>query len=252
MAAWVVLPFAVPDAELACCAYPQRDPRDYNYPYSHLLYSGVVPDVVGAFVALAELRASFGCAEGCEVEYGKPIALQHTGTEPTLDFAARARNSTDILHTVVMTDPDVPFRDRPTQKERCARGPAAGALGLGSSPDTRALRRRRVLWLVYDIPGNRVDEGKILVEYLGPQVAACPPGDDLCLDEHRITFTLWEQQGPLALDEEDVPIASSDSPARRQRFKTRDFAVRHSLGLPIAVNFFEVARTDHHGSKDEL
>ena len=40
--------------DAACCPYPEHDPRDYNWPYSHLQYSEVVPDVMGSFVPMTE------------------------------------------------------------------------------------------------------------------------------------------------------------------------------------------------------
>lgn len=98
-----------------------------------------------------------------------------------------------------------------------------------------------VLWLVYDIPGNQTASGKVLVPYAPPEPTTCDPADPLCLAEHRITFLLWEQpHGPLRLEPEDE--AMRDARAGQLRFKARDFAARHVLGLPLAVNFFETSR----------
>ena len=58
--------------DAACCPYPEHDPRDYNWPYSHLQYSEVVPDVVGSFVPMTELNVSF--PTGAIADYGKPVA----------------------------------------------------------------------------------------------------------------------------------------------------------------------------------
>ena len=54
----VALPPSQPWVEhidLSCCPYPERDPRDYNYPYSNFQYSEVIPDVVGTFVSMTEI-----------------------------------------------------------------------------------------------------------------------------------------------------------------------------------------------------
>jgi len=113
-----------------------------------------------------------------------------------------------------MVDPDVPFRDSPTDGEW-------------------------VHWLVYDIPGNDVGKGKTLVEYRAPAPKPCPKADKLCLPEHRVTFILWEQpHGPLELQPEDV-VRRAGSTEGRARYKARDFAARHRLGLQIGMNFYE-------------
>ena len=51
----------------ACCAYPEHDPRDYNWPYSHFQYAEVIPDVVGSFVTMTDLNLTY--AGGAVVEY---------------------------------------------------------------------------------------------------------------------------------------------------------------------------------------
>jgi hypothetical protein len=199
----------------ACCAYPEHDPRDYDYPYSHLLYSEVVPDVLGSFVPMTELTITYESDRGhCAVAYGKPIAPRWLELPPSVAFTLDPDRNESTLHMLMMVDPDVPFRD-------------AAADG------------QRVHWLVYDIPGNRTSRGRTLVEYAGVRPRSCSESDDLCLKEHRVTFALWEQPyGPLRLHAEDVPIAAGVD-AGRIRYKASDFASRHQLGLQLAMNFFE-------------
>jgi len=99
----------------------------------------------------------------------------------------------------------------------------------------------RLLWLVHDIPGTDVSAGSTLAEYAPPAPELCPAADLLCLDEHRVALVLWEQHfGPLELEEEDVRIPRGGPEGPRLRYKARDFAARHDLGLPVAVNFLEV------------
>lgn len=83
-------------------------------------------------------------------------------------FALEPDRDAQTLHTLIAVDPDVPSRDRREGRER-------------------------LLWLVYDIPGNRTEAGKTLMEYAPPQPAACAESDALCLPEHRVTFALFEQ-----------------------------------------------------------
>ena len=180
----------------ACCPYPEHDPRDYNWPYSHFQYSEVIPDVVGSFVSMTELNLTY--TSGDVVEYGKPLAPAVVASAPSVAFALPAHAASTTLHTLMMVDPDVPFRDTPTDGEH-------------------------VLWLVYDIPGNATASGKTLVEYRPPAPQPCPQSDRLCLPEHRVTFILWEQEhGKLQLDAEDPDRG-------RTRYKARDFAARHRL-----------------------
>lgn len=201
----------------ACCPYPEHDPRDYNWPYSHFQYSEVIPDVMGSFVAMTNLNLSY--ADGQVVEYGKPLAPSRLLHAPSVAYALEPDRDQQTLHTLMMVDPDVPFRDSPTDGEW-------------------------VHWLVYDIPGNDTNKGRTLIEYAPPQPAQCPKADRLCLSEHRVTFILWEQtHGPLSLHEDDVPIGSGERTGRR-RYKARDFAMRHRLGMQIAMNFFETWHDD--------
>eukprot|EP00322_Chrysochromulina_rotalis_P002951 CAMPEP_0115842044 /NCGR_PEP_ID=MMETSP0287-20121206/7598_1 /TAXON_ID=412157 /ORGANISM="Chrysochromulina rotalis, Strain UIO044" /LENGTH=288 /DNA_ID=CAMNT_0003295703 /DNA_START=3 /DNA_END=869 /DNA_ORIENTATION=- len=196
----------------ACCPYPEHDPRDYNWPYSHYQYSEVIPDVLGSFVAMTTLNLTY--TEDAVVEYGKPLAPSVVTRAPAVAFDLEPDRSSTTLHTLLMVDPDMPFRDSPSQGEW-------------------------VHWLIVNIPGNDTSQGNTLVEYAPPVPRPCPANDRLCLKEHRITFILWEQpHGPLSLQPEDVRIAAVTTTGRA-RYKARDFAVRHRLGLQIAMNFFE-------------
>ena len=195
----------------ACCPYPEHDPRDYNWPYSHFQYSEVIPDVVGSFVPMTDLNLTYGSTD---VEYGKPLSPTAVAQVPDVAFSLAPDRDATTFHTLMMVDPDEPFRDR--------------------HPTGEWLH-----WLVYDIPGNDTRSGRTLVEYSAPAPQPCPVGERLCLPEHRITFILWEQpHGRLALQKEDVPIRAASTEGRAQ-YKARDFASRHRLGLQLAMNFFE-------------
>jgi len=163
----------------ACCPYPEHDPRDYNWPYSHFQYSEVIPDVIGSFVSMCDLNLTYASAAvgngGVNVEYGKPLSPSAVARAPAVAFALEPDRGPTTLHTLLMVDPDVPFRDAPSDGEW-------------------------VHWLVYDIPGNATAKGTTLVEYSPPAPKPCPASDRLCLREHRVIFILWEQpHGPLVL-----------------------------------------------------
>eukprot|EP00967_Tisochrysis_lutea_P074409 scaffold99945_cov37-Tisochrysis_lutea.AAC.1 len=199
----------------ACCAYPEHDPHDHDYPYSHLRYSGVLPDVIGSFIPMTELKLTYQTGDIVHpVQYGKPIAPRWLVYPPAVSFDLNPESNSTGLHTLIMVDPDVPFRDVATNAER-------------------------VHWLIYDMMGNDTRSARTLIEYEGVWPRSCNESDDLCLKEHRVTFVLFEQpHGRLTLHEEDVHIAAGID-VGRLKFKTRDFASRHRLDLHIAVNFFE-------------
>jgi phosphatidylethanolamine-binding protein (PEBP) family uncharacterized protein len=205
----------------ACCPYPEHDPRDFNWPYSHFQYAEVIPDVVGSFVSMASLNLTY--AGGAAVAYGKPLAPAAVARPPAVAFALEPDRDASTLHTLMMVDPDAPFRDSPADGEW-------------------------LHWLVYDIPGNDTANGKTLAEYAPPAPQPCPAADRLCLEEHRVTFILWEQpHGHLALHDEDRRIGADETEGRK-RYKARDFAARHRLGLQIAMNFFETWHDAGDGS----
>ena len=201
--------------DAACCPYPEHDPRDYNWPYSHLQYSEVVPDVVGSFVPMTELNVSF--PTGAIADYGKPVAPAQLAQQPAVAFALEPDRDASTLHTLAMVDPDVPSRDAPVDGEW-------------------------LHWLVYDIPCNDTRRGKTLAAYAPPKPAQCAASERLCLREHRVTLVLWEQPGPLALHDEDsaIPAATSEG---RARFKARDFASRRARTARPARQPAPTART---------
>ena len=183
--------------DAACCPYPEHDPRDYNWPYSHLQYSEVVPDVVGSFVPMTELNVSF--PTGAIADYGKPVAPAQLAQQPAVAFALEPDRDASTLHTLAMVDPDVPSRDAPVDGEW-------------------------LHWLVYDIPGNDTRRGKTLAAYAPPKPARCGRRAPLPARAPRRLRAVG-QPGPLALHDEDAAIPR---PQRgRARFK-QDFASRHA------------------------
>ncbi len=174
---------------------------------------------------MTDLNLTFGSED--IVEYGKPLRPSALAEPPAVVFALEPDRSSMTLHTLLMVDPDAPFRDTPTEGEW-------------------------VHWLVYDIPGNHTALGKTLVEYAAPKPRKCPKNERLCLKEHRITFILWEQpHGPIDLQPEDTRLAAAIAANKGQAragYKARDFAARHRLGLHIGLNFLETWHDPNDGS----
>lgn len=81
--------------------------------------------------------------------------------EPTLSWDA----DEDALYALLAVDPDVPSRTNPKERE---------------------LRH----WLVINIPGTSVDQGKVVYEYLSP----APPKDG---GLHRYVFMIFKQRNGI-------------------------------------------------------
>lgn len=96
-----------------------------------------------------------------KVDSGNELTPTQVKDKPTVTWNAES----GALYTLLMTDPDAPSRENPTARE---------------------VRH----WLVANIPGNKVDEGQILVDYIG---SGPPAGTGL----HRYVFLLFKQQGRI-------------------------------------------------------
>uniref|UniRef100_A0A1A9W5Q3 Phosphatidylethanolamine-binding protein n=1 Tax=Glossina brevipalpis TaxID=37001 RepID=A0A1A9W5Q3_9MUSC len=109
----------------------------------------------------------------------------------------------NAYYTIMMIDPDVPSR---------------------SSPMFRSYQH----WLIVNIPGDQLEKGDDVVEYIGPI-----PSKNTGL--HRYVFILYKQPHKLVQKETRVPNNSGNG---RRYFNASLFAKKHNLGLPIAANFF--------------
>ncbi|XP_061368819.1 protein MOTHER of FT and TFL1 homolog 1-like [Gastrolobium bilobum] len=77
-------------------------------------------------------------------------------------------------------------------------------------------------WIVVDIPeGSDASQGREVVMYMGP----CP-----LAGIHRYVFVAFKQT--------DGPLVGVGPPQGRANFKSREFASRHHLGLPVAAVYF--------------
>ncbi|KAG5463824.1 MAG: protein D1, partial [Olpidium bornovanus] len=113
--------------------------------------------------------------------------------QPVVTFSSSGPGT----YTLVMTDPDAPSRKDPKFGE---------------------WRH----WVVTDITGGDVKNGKILTSYHGP---APPAGSG----KHRYVFLLFKQP---------EGVQFKPFPEERPHFKARDFMKQHNLS-PIGATFFE-------------
>lgn len=88
---------------------------------------------------------------------------------------------------------------------------------------------------VGNIPGNAIDKGEVLSEYVG---SGPPPDTGL----HRYVFLIFKQSGKLTFDEPRLTNRSGDN---RGCFKIQKFAEKYNLGTPIAGNFYQAEYDDY-------
>ena len=85
----------------------------------HFQYSEIIPDVVGSFVPMTSLNLTYTSGPNdFAVDYGKSLPPSVLAHAPSVAFALEPDRTEQTLHTLMMIDPDAPFRDRPTDGER--------------------------------------------------------------------------------------------------------------------------------------
>jgi phosphatidylethanolamine-binding protein (PEBP) family uncharacterized protein len=104
-------------------------------------------------------------------------------------------------------------------------------------------KKKRLHWLVINVPGNQIELGNTIAEYSGP---APPAGTGA----HRYIILIFKQPTSRKLDPVEIrkflhtssTIHHNESKSR-SKFKTRQFSLLYSLDQPIhAGAFFLVSR----------
>lgn len=88
--------------------------------------------------------------------------------------------------------------------------------------------------MVGNIPGNDLEAGQTIVEYIGLGV---PPEGGI----HRYVITLYKQPGHINFTKQFIDKYTPDG---RTHFKTREFIAEYHLGDPIAGNFYKAQYDD--------
>ncbi|XP_030562662.1 protein D2 isoform X2 [Drosophila novamexicana] len=132
-----------------------------------------------------------------------PTQVMH---KPVVEWMAEP----DTYYTLMMVDPDAPSR---------------------SEPRLREFKH----WLVINIPGNDVDKGDALADYVG----SGPPKDT---GLHRYVFLVFKQPKKLNISGSRV---SNKSRRGRTKFHAYKFAAHHHLGDPVAGTFYQAEYDDY-------
>ncbi|XP_066290079.1 zonadhesin-like isoform X3 [Branchiostoma lanceolatum] len=166
----------------------------------------IVPDVIDtAPTVAAEVTYDVADDGVSSVDFGNELTPTQVKFPPQVTWPV----DDGSLYTLVMTDPDAPSRANPRFREFHH-------------------------WLVGNIPGNDIQNGETLSQYLG---SAPPRRRGL----HRYVFLVYEQPGRLEFDERRL---GNSSMAHRSRFRTREFASKYNLGDPVAGNFYQAQWDD--------
>lgn len=163
----------------------------------------IIPDILN--VAPSKLL-EVTYPSGAIANLGNELTPTQVKDKPTLKWD----HDDDSFYTVILSDPDAPSR---------------------ANPKIREVRH----WYVVNIPGNRVDEGEPLFDYIG----SGPPKDT---GLHRYVFIVYKQRGQLEFDE---PRVSNRSRTQRWNSSTLTFAEKYNLGDPIAGNFYQAQYDDY-------
>lgn len=162
----------------------------------------IIPDVI-----------SSEPTEFLNVTYGKDKADRGNELTPTIvkdkpNVSWEAEEGS--FYTLIMTDPDAPSRNNPKMREWHH-------------------------WLIGNIPGNQIDKGEVLTDYVG---SGPPQGSGL----HRYVFLVFKQPKKLTFTEGKL---SKTTGKGREKFSTKNFVKKYGLGSPIAGNMFQAKYDDY-------
>jgi hypothetical protein len=96
----------------------------------------IIPDVLQKLKDVDLLKVSY--SKGLKVDLGNILTPTQVKEQPTIEYDANPND----FYTLLMTDPDAPSRMEPTFRE---------------------FRH----WLVVNIPGNDIENGETVIEYIG-------------------------------------------------------------------------------------
>lgn len=162
----------------------------------------VIPDVISA-EPTDFLRVTYGKEQANKGNELTPTAVQN---KPNVEWAAEEGS----FYTLLMTDPDAPSRTNPKMREWHH-------------------------WLIGNIPGNQVDKGDVITDYVG---SGPPKGSGL----HRYVFLVFKQPKKISFTEGKI---SKTIGKGREKFSTKNFVKKYSLGSPIAGNMFQAQYDDY-------
>jgi hypothetical protein len=164
-------------------------PIEYTPTEFDLKQYGLVPDLFQSFKPQLSLKVTFG---GRDVHFGEVFPVTTAATKPHIEY----NGDPNSLYTIMMVDPDAPSRTNP-------------------------IKRAWLHWMVTDIPGPYIDEGREVASYAGPT----PPKGS---GPHRYVIIVAEQR---------TPFGGTLHINGRASFQTMSFINSHQL-QPVAMTMF--------------
>ncbi|KAL5283911.1 PEBP1 family protein [Megaselia abdita] len=181
------------------CVFIGNSPDKQNYVVNSFSKAGIVPDVISV-APTKYLHVKF--PTGVEAQLGNILTPTLVQYKPHVTWKAQK----GALYTLLFADPDVPSRSDKSMGE---------------------VRH----WMVVNIPGNKVDKGQTVFEYIG---SAPDPGSGF----HRYVFLVFKQNSWINTNEYYADDTSTDQQGRFMT-KARQLMQMYNLGKPIYGNFYE-------------
>ncbi|KAI6179777.1 hypothetical protein M3Y98_00647100 [Aphelenchoides besseyi] len=136
-----------------------------------------------------------------EVQLANELQVSEVKSQPIVKWETEP----NALYTLVKVDPDALSRENP-------------------------IYRSWLHWLVVNVPGNQLTNGKVIASYKG---AGPPPKTGL----HRYVFLVFKQSDRI----EDYDVKDGD----RKKFNLRQFINKNELeSKPIAGAFYQAKNSD--------
>ncbi|KAL8141807.1 hypothetical protein V2J09_014839 [Rumex salicifolius] len=177
-----------------------------------LVVGRVIGDVVDMFVPSVSMSVRFATKH---VTNGCTLKPSLTSDPPRVLIGGRSQ----LLYTLVMTDPDAPSPSEPTQREWVhwyVRRTVLPSLYF-------TFNRLLAIFLAAQVPP--VASGKEILSYVAPKPT---------VGIHRYILVLYEHTQPVG--------PSAEPPESRANFNTRRFADELQLGLPVATFYFNAQK----------
>lgn len=179
------------------CFFIEHIPENKNFVVDSFKKDGIVPDVVDV-APTKYLHVKF--PTGVEAKLGNTLTPTLAQYKPHVTWKAQK----GALYTLLFVDPDHPSR----------------ADGMGE------VRH----WMVVNIPGNNVNKGQTVFEYIGsaPDPESGP---------HRYIFLVFKQENWITTNQYFADDTSTDQEGRLFT-ETRELIQMYNLGDPIFGNYY--------------
>eukprot|EP01121_Diplochlamys_sp_Union-15-3_P021193 TRINITY_DN8503_c0_g1_i1.p1 TRINITY_DN8503_c0_g1~~TRINITY_DN8503_c0_g1_i1.p1 ORF type:complete len:292 (-),score=45.13 TRINITY_DN8503_c0_g1_i1:19-894(-) len=162
-------------------------------------YHDIFPTVCDVFRPRINLNVHWPSSNRSSY-FGNQLTPTETAEKPNVKYFIPTKPG---QWTLIMFDPDAPSRDEPIYGEW-------------------------LHWLIVNIPGSNVSEGKTIVDYVCPS----PPENS---GGHRYIFLLCEQKGGQM--DWNLPFISDKTAEGRSNFSSRKFIREWGL-VPKGLSFF--------------